>query len=120
MSKPKFIKAKGMEIVPPKAKAFNYKTDPLLPKAHMITGVFGKRGAGKGVCTTHLIKALKFDRLFIISPTFESNSELMNQFDNVDPDDIYSDLDDKDILKKITDKLDEERDDIVRYEEQMK
>ena len=120
MSKPKFIKASGMEIKPPKGKAFNYRTDPLLPKAHMITGVFGKRGAGKGVATTHLIKALKFDRLFIISPTFESNSELMNQFNNIDPDDIYSDLDDKDILKKITEKIDEERDEIIRYEEQMK
>jgi len=116
----KFITAKGMEIQVPKGKAFAYKTAPELPKAHMITGVFGKRGAGKGVATTHLIKALKFDRLFIISPTFESNSELMNQFDNIDPDDIYSDLNDKTILKQITDKLDLERDDIVRYDEQMK
>ena len=117
---PKFITAKGMEIKPPAGKAFAYKTAPELPKAHMITGVFGKRGAGKGVATTHLIKALKFDKLFIISPTFESNSELMNQFDNIDPDDIYSDLNDKTILKQITDKLDLERDEIVRYDEQMK
>jgi len=117
---PKFITAKGMQIKPPKGKAFSYKTDALLPKAHMLTGVFGKRGSGKGVSTTHLIKALKFDRLFIISPTFESNSELMNQFDNIDPDDIYSDLDDKNIMKKIIDKIDQERDDLVRYLEQMK
>lgn len=117
---PKFIKAKGMEIKPPKGKAFSYETDPGMPKAHMLTGVFGKRGAGKGVATTHLIKNLKFDRLFIISPTFESNSELMNQFDNIDTDDIYSDLDDKTIMKKITDKIEEERDELVIWMEQMK
>jgi tRNA A37 threonylcarbamoyladenosine biosynthesis protein TsaE len=117
---PKFIKANGMDIKPPKGKAFSYKTEPLLPKAHMITGVFGKRGAGKGVATTHLIKALKFDRLFIISPTFESNSELMNQFDNIDTDDIYSDLDDREIMKKITEKINAERDDLVIWQEQMK
>jgi len=116
----KFIKAPGMEIQKPGGKAFAYKTDPGLPKAHMITGVFGKRGAGKGVCTTHLIKNLKFDRLFIISPTFESNYELMSQFDNIDPDDIYSDLDDKDIMKKITEKIHDERDELVLYLEQMK
>ena len=117
---PKFIKLNNMDIQPPKGKAFSYQTAPELPKAHMITGVFGKRGAGKGVATTHLIKALKFDRLFVISPTFESNSELMDQFDNIDPDDVYSNLDDKDIMKKITDKLEEERDEIVIYLEQMK
>ena len=120
MTKPKFITAKGMTISPPKGKAFSYKTAPELPKAHMLTGVFGKRGAGKGVATTHLIKALKFDRLMIISPTFESNSELMNQFDNIETDDIYSDLDDRDIMKKITEKIDQERDDLVIYHEQMK
>jgi hypothetical protein len=117
---PKFIKAKGMEIKPPKGKAFSYETDPAMPKAHMITGVFGKRGAGKGVATAHLIKNLKFDRLFIISPTFESNSELMNQFDNIDDDDIYSDLDDKNIMKSITDKINEERDELIIYLAQMK
>ena len=117
---PKFIKASGMEIKPPKGKAFSYVTDPGMPKAHMLTGVFGKRGAGKGVATTHLIKNLKFDRLFIISPTFESNSELMNQFDNIDDDDIYSDLEDKNIMKKITDKIEAERDELVIWQEQMK
>jgi len=120
MPRAKFIKAPGMEIQPPQSKAFAYKTDPAMPQAHMITAVCGKRGCGKGVCTTHLIKNLKFDRLFIISPTFESNYELMSQFDNIDPDDIYADLDDKEIMTKITDKINQERDDLVRYLEQMK
>jgi len=117
---PKFIKANGMTIQPPKAKSFNYPTDCAMPKAHLLTGVFGKRGAGKSVATTHLIKGLKFDRLFIISPTFESNSELMNQFDNIDPDDIYSDLEDKNIMTKITEKINKERDELVIWMNQMK
>ena len=116
----KVVKTPGMDIQVPKGSAFSYKTEPALPKAHMVTIAVGKRGAGKSVAVTSLIKRLKYDRLFVISPTFNSNSVLMNQFNNVDQNDVFEDPDDLTIVDTIQERINAERDELVLYHEQLK
>jgi hypothetical protein len=115
----KIITTKGLDITVPKGSAFAYDTDPALPKAHMVNLTIGKRGAGKSVAVTNLINKLKFDRVLAISPTFKSNSQLMKSL-NIDPDDVFEDLDDPKIVDNVIAKVDAERDDLVRYNNEMR
>jgi len=115
----KIIKANGVDIKVPKGSAFAYETDELLPKAHMISLAVGKRGTGKSVAMTNLMSMLKFDRIFVISPTCKSNSQLMSMLD-IDPDDVYEDPDDPGVVDDIITKIEEERDDLETYLEKMK
>jgi len=115
----KIVKIPNLEIEAGKGKAFQYRTPPELPSAHMVTLAVGKRGSGKTVAITNLIKKLKYDRIFVISPTFHSNSALMKDLD-IDEDDVYEDVDDPTIITKIIEKIDEERDELETYLEQVK
>jgi len=112
----KIIKIKNpkMQIKKTKGSTFAYQTDEALPKAHMISISVGKRGAGKSTAVVSMIENLKFDRIFVISPTFKSNSILMNQL-NIEKDDVFEDADDLSIVPKIIHELELERDDLVRY-----
>ena len=66
-SRMKQIKTKGMTIKVPKGNAFPYKTPPMCPKAHILCGVFGKRGASKSTSTVNLMSEMGYDRAFVIS-----------------------------------------------------
>jgi len=68
---------------------------------------------------------MKYDRIFIVSPTIQSNKALLDRL-RIDPDDIY-DPDDLEALDDIKRKIDEERDlyekylaDMKKYKEFMK
>ena len=115
----KTVKFKGLDIKVPKGTAFAYETPPMMPKGHMVTLAVGKRGSGKGVATTNLISNMKYDRIFVISPTFKSNSALMKML-NVDEADVYDDPDDPSAIDKIVKAIEQERDDLVEYQEKMK
>jgi hypothetical protein len=60
------------------------------------------------------MKNLKFDRIFAISPTFKSNSQLMKTL-NIEDDDAYEDPDDPSVVDKIIEKINGERDDLKKY-----
>ena len=111
-------KVPGLQIRVPKGDAFAFETDPMMFKSHQACLVIGKRGMGKGVITINIMERMKYDRVFCVSPTVQSNKALLDRL-NIDPDDIF-DPDDVDCLDKIKQKIDEERDLYEKYLEDMK
>ena len=114
----KTIKLKGLEINVGKKNAFAYETPPDLPKAHQSMLFVAKRGLGKTLSCVNLLEKMKYDRIFVVSPSVKSNKELMDRL-NLDPDDIEDDVDDITCLERIFAKLDQERDDLEEYESKM-
>ena len=118
------VNVRGLDIVPPKhSTAFACQTPPMMPKMHMLCAVVGKRGSGKGVAVTNLIEKLKVvDRLIIVSPSIQSNKELIDRLKTVivDPTDLYHDVDDVSVLDSIVKKIEKERDDLEEYWEKLK
>ena len=108
------VKASGMEIVLPNQKAFKFDTPEHCPKAHGVTLVIGKRGAGKTVAAVNLMEKMEFDRIFAISPSISSNLELMERL-KLEPEDIYEDPDDLSAMDAIKEAVEKERDDLEDY-----
>jgi hypothetical protein len=115
----KVVKLNDADIKVPKGQAFAYTTPPSMPKGHMVSIAVGKRGAGKSVAITNLVKMLNYDRILCISPTFKSNSLLMKEL-NIDENDVFEDADDPNVVQKIIDIVEEERDDLQAYLDQKK
>lgn len=115
----KLFSDKHLKIKVPDGTAFGYETPEMLPKAHMITMAVAPRGGGKSVAISNLMKNIKFDRVFVISPTFHSNSSLMSMLP-IDHDDVYENTDDPSIVDKIVKKVEAERDDLYKYQQDMK
>jgi hypothetical protein len=115
----KVVKLNDADIKVPKGQAFSYTTPPSMPKGHMVSISCGKRGVGKSVATTNLVKMLNYDRVLVISPTFKSNSLLMKEL-NIDENDVFEDPDDPNVVNKIIQIVDEERDDLQAYLDQKK
>jgi len=111
-------KVPGLEIKVPKGSAFAFETDPMMFKSHQSCLVIGKRGQGKTCCAVNIMERMKYDRIFIVSPTIQSNKALLDML-RIDPDDIY-DPDDLEALDDIKRKIDEERDLYEKYLADMK
>lgn len=110
----KVIKVPNAEIIAPKGGAFAYKTAPHLPSAHMVSLFIGKRGSGKSVAMTNLVRMLNYDILYVISPTFKSNSLLLKELD-IDPDNVFDNPDDTSCVDEIIKRVEQERDDLENY-----
>jgi len=115
----KVVKLKDADINVPRGSAFAYNTPPSMPRGHMVSIAVGKRGAGKSVAITNLVKMLNYDRVLVISPTFKSNSLLMKEL-NIDENDVFEDPDDPRVVDKIIEIVEEERDDLQTYLDQKK
>jgi hypothetical protein len=115
----KIVKVNNADIKLVSGKSFAYNTPPEMPKGHMVSIACGKRGAGKSVAITNLIKMLKYDRVLCISPTFKSNSILMKDL-NINPNDVFEDADDPHVVDKIIKIIEDERDELETYLEQKK
>jgi len=113
------VNDKTVKIKVPNGSAFAYDTPEHLPKAHMISLAVAPRGGGKSVAISNLMKNIQFDRVFVISPTFHSNSSLMSMLP-IDDSDVYENTDDPSIVDKIIKKVEEERDDLYKYQQDMK
>jgi hypothetical protein len=113
------VNDKTVKIKVPNGSAFAYDTPEHLPKAHMISLAVAPRGGGKSVAISNLMKHIQFDRVFVISPTFHSNSSLMSMLP-IDDSDVYENTDDPSIVDKIIKKVEEERDDLYKYQQDMK
>ena len=111
-------KIPNMDVTVPKGSAFAFETDDYMFRSHQSCLVIGPRGAGKGVITTEIIERMKYDRIFFISPSVQSNKALMDRL-HLDPDDIY-DPEDLDAIDSIKQKIDEERDAWEKYLEDSK
>ena len=82
-----------VDIEIPNVKAFAYKTDNDLPASHQQVLVNGKRGSGKTVSVINLIKKMKYDRIFFVSPTVKSNQTILSML-KIRDEDIFEDTDD--------------------------
>ena len=99
------------------SNAFAIETGADHIKLATIDLAVAKKGYGKSYFLSNLIKWLKFDRIIVISPTFESN---LSQFKhlNIQNDDVM-DPDDLDVIQKTTNIVNQERDDLVEYRRKM-
>lgn len=102
-----------------KKSAFEYETQIDLPKMHQNNLVIGKRGSGKTVAMVNLVEKMKYDRIFIVSCTMNSNKEILSRL-NVDDEDIYEDTDDSSLLTNIIQEIDKEAEELETYWEDMK
>lgn len=70
----------GLGIKPPKKSAFTIETAPDFFKLHCLAIFSAKRGGGKTVACANLIRMCKengyFDKVWVITPTYESNKEI--------------------------------------------
>ncbi len=115
------VKVPGLEIQVPKGSAFACETAPLMPKLHTLCAFVGKRGSGKGVATVNLLSRLPIDRLFVVSPSVQSNSGLMERLKPMlDKRDCFSDVNDVGVLDRIVKAVERERDDYEQYHRELK
>lgn len=108
---------KGLQIVPPKETSGAYETAPDMPKMHCVTVIVGKRAAGKSVAAINLIEKMGYDYTIAVSPTMNSNKELMSRL-NIEY--VFNDPDDLTCVDKIKDIVNEEARDLERYKHEMK
>ena len=111
------VNIKGMEIVPPKNSSGAYDTHPDLPIAHINVVVNGKRKSGKTTVTINLIEKMEYDYVIAVSPTMNSNKEIMSRL-NIEH--VFDDPDDLTCIDKIKEIVNEEARDLERYKHEMK
>ena len=109
------IKVKGLEIKVPDGSPFTYETDKMMPKAHQNCLIVAPRGQGKTTFCVNLMESMPYDRVIVVSPSIKSNKALMSRL-KIDPEDIYENPDDITILDEIKQKIEQERDDLEKYE----
>lgn len=114
----KVLKYNNLDIKVPKGNAFAHPTPPLMPKANGIFIVNSKRGMGKTVATSNLVKMMSYDKVIIVSPSIKSNRPILSML-NIDDDDIFEDVDDISCIDKIIKKIEFERDDLERYYDEL-
>ena len=88
---------------------FCIETDADQIKLHTLAIMVGARGRGKSFFVSNLLGWLKFDRIFVISPTFESNQ---SQFKHLN---IQPGPDDKEVVEKIVALGNAERYDLIEF-----
>ena len=108
---------KGLQIVPPKETSGAYETAPNMPKMHCVTVIVGKRAAGKSVAAVNLIEKMGYDYTIAVSPTMDSNKELMSRLNILH---TFNDPDDLTCIDKIKEIINEEARDLERYRHEMK
>lgn len=117
-------KLKGMNLEVPPGSAFKIETAKDMPKLHTVCVAVGKRGSGKSVLLTNMIKMYKRDnnlscRTLIISPTILSNKALLDDL-NIEPEDVFDDPDDPSIVDHIKAIVQGEADDYVEFKHKIK
>jgi len=112
-------KINGLDIKVPKGSAFNFETSSELPKLHQLSLFVAKRGSGKSVAISNFVRLFGFDRVFIISPTIHSNKQMWTGLP-IGLGYSFDDPDEAGIIQEIIDQIDAERDELVRYREEMK
>ena len=107
----------NLKIVPPSQESGLYETDTFMPKMHQVCIAVGKRASGKSTAVINLIERMKFDYSIAVSPTMNSNKELM---DRLNIEHVFEDIDDTSVIDQIKDIIKKEAEDLERYEEELK
>jgi len=113
----KTAKVKGLDIIPPKSESGMYETPVNLPVAGQVCIANGKRKSGKSTAIINLIERMKFDYCIAVSPTMNSNKELMQRI-NIEH--TFEDVDDPNVIDKIKDIVKKEAEDLERYKDELK
>ena len=113
----KTSKVKGLEIIPPKSESGLYTTDTFMPKMHQVCVAVGKRASGKSTAIINLIERMKYDYCVAVSPTMNSNKELL---DRLKIEHTFEDVDDPSVIDQIKDIVKKEAEDLERYKEELK
>jgi hypothetical protein len=105
--------------LPKNSNAFAIETPDHLPKLHQLCIANGKRGSGKSVAITNLMRMYKDNlggdlRIIVVSPTFGSNYKLLSEL-GINRNDVSEDPDDN-LPEKIRKIADDERDDFLEWE----
>jgi hypothetical protein len=108
---------KGLQIVPPKNESGTYETPPDMPRSGQVNVTVGKRKSGKSCAIINLIEKMGFDYTIAVSPTMNSNKELMSRL-NIEH--VFEDPDDLTCIDKIKEIVNEEARDLERYRHEMK
>ena len=109
-------KVKGMEIVPPKSESGLYETATMMPKMHQVCIAVGKRASGKSTGIINLIEKMGFDYCIAVSPTMQSNKELM---DRINVEHVFDDVDNPNVIDDIKKIVKDEAEDLERYEAEL-
>jgi len=110
-------KIKGLDIIPPKSHSGEYETPDDMPRSHMITIAVAKRNGGKTTAITNMIEKMKYDYCIVVSPTMQSNKELMSRL-NVKH--TFEDPDCPKLVDKIKEIIENEAKDLERYRDEMR
>ena len=94
------------------------ETADFMPVLSQYALFCGKRNSGKSTKATQMLRMYKetgsIDRVLVISPTASSNRVLIDQL-GINKEDIFSDPNEKGLIKRIIKVVEAERDDFVRY-----
>ena len=117
----KIVKLPNLKIKVPDGKAFAVESPESMPRGHFLLACVGKRGSGKMVSTINFIEKFKaIDRLFYVSPSADSNSGALKTLSDIlEPEDMYSNVNDITLLADIVKKIEAERDDYEQYHKKM-
>ncbi len=113
----KTTKIPNLKIVPPKSESGLYETDRFMPKMHQVCVAVGKRASGKSTAIVNLIEQMKFDYCIAVSPTMNSNKELL---DRLKIEHTFEDVDDPSVIDKIKNIVKAEAEDLERYKDELK
>ena len=113
----KTTKVPNLQIIPPKSESGLYTTDTFMPKMHQVCIAVGKRASGKSTAIINLIERMKYDYCIAVSPTMNSNKELM---DRLKIEHTFEDVDDPSVIDSIKDIVKKEAEDLERYKEEVK
>ena len=111
------VNIKGLQIVPPKNESGTYETPPDMPRSGQVIVCSGKRKSGKSTSVVNLIEKMGFDYTIAVSPTMNSNKELMSRL-NIEH--VFEDPDDLTCIDKIKEIVNEEARDLERYRHELK
>jgi len=116
------LKDKKYNIKVPPSNAFKIETPDDCIKMHTITLAVAKRGTGKSVALTNLLRILRennaMDRILLISPTYFSNKDLFDSI-GIQEEDIFDEPNDK-AIEDVIKIVEEENDDYEEYHSKMK
>ena len=111
-------KIKGIQFKDLGNKAFPIETPVEQINLHAVLLAVAKPRSGKTFFISNLLSMLPFDRILIVSSTFDSNKKMMENL-NIDESDVI-DPNDPVAIQKIIDIVNQERDDYELYQSQMK
>ena len=111
----KKINLYGKDTEPTQGVSNEYKTSHYAIRQPCLMYVSAVRSSGKSFCVSKMVsqaqKEKTFDRIYMITPTFQSNKSYFGKM--IYEDDVFEPT--KDSIQKVIEKVDEERDEFEDY-----